>query len=162
MIHEVHGDILKSRAQAIAHGVAPGDPFNQGLALALRERWPAMVKDFRHYSHSHHPKPGDVWTWGGPGVRIANLMTQEEGPKRGNGHPGRASVENVNHALRRLRQVIDEEGYESVALPRIATGVGGLTWDDVKPLIDHHLGDLKTPIYVYTVYEKGVEAEEPN
>ena len=43
MITKVRGDILLSGAQAIAHGVAPHDHFNQGLALALRERHPADV-----------------------------------------------------------------------------------------------------------------------
>ena len=49
MIKEVHGDILLSSAQAIAHGIAPNDHFDNDLALALRERWPAMAKDFRHH-----------------------------------------------------------------------------------------------------------------
>lgn len=42
MIHYVSGDILLSKAAAIAHGVAPNDHMDHGLALALRERWPAM------------------------------------------------------------------------------------------------------------------------
>jgi O-acetyl-ADP-ribose deacetylase (regulator of RNase III) len=42
MIKEVSGDILLSKAQVIAHGVAPNDPFHNGLALQLREQWPAM------------------------------------------------------------------------------------------------------------------------
>ena len=50
MIHEVTGDILLTNAQAIAHGVAPGDHFDHGLALALRERWPDMARDFRRYA----------------------------------------------------------------------------------------------------------------
>lgn len=34
MIHEVAGDILLTKAQAVAHGVAPNDHFDSGLALA--------------------------------------------------------------------------------------------------------------------------------
>ncbi|MGV2462925.1 UNVERIFIED_CONTAM: Appr-1-p processing protein, partial [Pseudomonas aeruginosa] len=48
MIREVEGDILLSGAQVIAHGIAPQDHFDSGLALALRERWPSMVRDYRH------------------------------------------------------------------------------------------------------------------
>ena len=44
MIYEVSGDIVNSQAQVIAHVIAPGDHFNQGLALAIRERWPALAK----------------------------------------------------------------------------------------------------------------------
>lgn len=160
MIHEVQGDILLTGAQAIAHGVAPHDHFASGLALALRERWPAMVKDFRHYCHTDHAAPGGAWAWGGAGgVRIVNLLTQGAAPDE-KSKPQPAKLEHVNHALRALRKTIEEEKFTSVALPRLATGVGGLKWEDVRPLIQHHLGDLKIPIYVYTTYHKGMKAAE--
>jgi hypothetical protein len=46
-------------------------------------------------------------------------------------------------------------------LPRLATGVGGLQWSEVFPLIEQHLGDLSIPIYVYTTYHQGQQASEP-
>lgn len=164
MIHEVEGDILLSRAAVIAHGVAPHDHFASGLALALRERFPAMAKDFRHYCQVASPTPGAVWMWGGADAgggsrRIVNLMTQEpsEGP---GGLPGKASTPNVNHALRALAALTEKEAFASIALPRLATGVGGLDWPQVRPLIEQHLGGLRLPVFVYVTYRKGVQAEE--
>lgn len=160
MIKEVSGDILLTQAQVIAHGVAPGDSFNQGLAASLREQYPAMAKDFRHYCALSHPKPGEVWAWASAdGKRIVNLMTQEEAPSKG-ANPGKATTHNVNVALRSLRRLIEHEGFKSVALPRLATGVGGLAWKDVAPLIEQHLGDLEVPVYVYTTYHVGQKAVE--
>lgn len=159
MITKVHGDILLSRAQAIAHGVAPHDHFNQGLALALRERFPAMAKDFRHYCHQDNPKPGQAWLWAGPEKIIINLMTQEPAPDN-NVHPGSASTKNVNHALKELRTLIEKEAIGSIALPKLATGVGGLAWDEVEPLIIKHLGDLDISVILYETYEKGKKAIE--
>ncbi|MCA8966319.1 MAG: macro domain-containing protein [Planctomycetes bacterium] len=160
MLKEVSGDILLSQAAAIAHGVAPNDHFANGLALALRERWPAMAKDFRHYCHTQNPDAGGLWTWAGPGApRIVNLFTQAPAASHGQ-KPGRATVENVNHALRALRALVEKEGFESLALPRLATGVGGLDWADVKPLIEKHLGDLGIPVYVYVTYHAGQPAKE--
>lgn len=159
MIREVEGDILLTRAAALAHGVAPGDDFKSGLALSLRTQWPAMYSDFRHVCHTDHIGAGDVWSWGGPGgTRIIALLTQE--PSEGHGHPGRAKLKHVNHALKKLRAVIETEGYASVALPRLATGVGGLDWHDVRPLVERHLGDLDIPIYVYATYHPGQAAAE--
>ncbi len=160
MIHEVVGDILLTKAQAIAHGVAPGDHFEHGLALALREKWPVMVKDFRHYAHQCHPKPGELWEWGGVGgVRVFNLLTQ--GEHGGGGKPGPATEATVNHCLKRLRHELEKGEIKSLALPRLATGVGGLPWEKVKPLIEQYLGDLPIPVYVYTTYHKGQQATEP-
>ncbi|MCC6466229.1 MAG: macro domain-containing protein [Planctomycetes bacterium] len=164
MLHFVSGDILLSKAAAIGHGIAPNDDFKQGLALALRERFPSMVKDFRHYCHTNHPKAGTAWAWAGVGAdghatRVINLLTQEAALEHGQ-HPGRAKLENVNHALHALKKLIEQEKLASVALPRLATGVGGLEWKDVEPLLKKVLGDLKVPVYVYSEYKRGVAAKE--
>lgn len=159
MITKVRGDILLSDAQAIAHGVAPHDHFNQGLALALRERHPAMAKDFRHYCHQQNPKAGHAWLWAGPERVIINLMTQEPAPDN-KAHPGKATTHNINRALEELRGIIEKEGISSLALPRLATGVGGLEWSDVEPLIESHLGDLEIPVIVYETYDKDKKAAE--
>lgn len=126
MIREVEGDILLTKAQVVAHGVAPGDHFDSGLALSLRESWPAMVKDFRHFCQGRHPKAGEIWYWGGAeGPAIVNLMVQEAAYGHGE-KPGKATLEHVHHALKALVKLVAAEGITSLALPRLATGVGGL------------------------------------
>ncbi len=159
-IHEVSGDILLSKAGAIAHGVAPLDDFKQGLALSLREQWPGMYKDFRHFCQSTSPKSGQVWAWKGPNAPVIfNLLTQEPAP-HGQGHPGKATLPHVNHALQALKKEVVTQGVKSLAITRLATGVGGLKWEEVQPLIKQALGDLKIPVYVYSTYKKGIAAQE--
>jgi O-acetyl-ADP-ribose deacetylase (regulator of RNase III) len=91
---------------------------------------------------------------------IVNLMTQEPAPDE-KAHPGKATAHNVSHALKELRAILEKENISSVALPKLATGVGGLSWDEVEPLIESHLGDLGIPVIVYETYEKGAKASEP-
>ncbi len=161
MIHELNGDILLSGAKLIAHGVAPNDDFQHGLAQQLRERMPAMYKDFRHHCQTRHPKSGTLWDWTSPDGRlIVSLFTQEGAYNHGS-HPGKASLSHVNHALHALRAFVEKENISSIALPRLACGVTGLNWDEVKPLIQHQLGELAIPVYLYTGYKKGVKAIEP-
>lgn len=161
MIHELSGDILLSGAKAIAQGVAPNDDFHQGLALQLRERMPALYKDFRHYCQTQHPKSGELWTWmSSDSHYIVNLFTQEGAYDHGS-KPGHATLSHVNHALHALHAFALKEKVSSIALPRLACGVGGLDWSDVKPLIEKQLGELGIPIYIYTTYQKGVKANEP-
>ncbi|HOY05138.1 MAG TPA: macro domain-containing protein [Saprospiraceae bacterium] len=159
MIKEVTGDITLTKARAIAHGVAPNDHFDSGLALSLREAFPAMYKDFRHYCHQFSPKPGSAWVWSGVEHRIVNLFTQEA-PQTDRAHPGKATLANVGHALKELAHMIEKEGMESVAIPRLATGVGGLDWEEVKPLIFKHLDPLPVKVYLYSHFSKGVQAAE--
>jgi len=160
MIQYVTGDILLTDAEAIAHGIAPSDHFKQGLALSLREQWPALYKDFRHYCQMKHPVPGEVWSWKGVnGPYIISLMTQEA-PESHDSHPGKASLPNVNHALKNLSHEISEKGLKSVAISKLATGVGGLSWEDVKPMIEKYFSDSNAVVYVYETYAKDQKANE--
>ena len=165
MIHELTGDLLLSKADLIAHGVAPHDDFKNGFALALRQACPAIYKDFRHWCKMQNPKPGTLWLWQGVDptgrhVRFCALLTQEPAGREG-GHAGRAHTEHVNHALHELKKLVLKEKFTSVALPKLATGVGGLEWQHVLPLIRAQLGELKIPVLVYADFRPGVAANEP-
>ncbi len=164
MIKEVTGDILLSETEAIVHSVAPMDHFDSGLALSIRKLYPSLYKDFRHYCKLHHPKAGSVWRWEGLGenathVKIYNLMAQEEAVGH-NSHPGPATLSNVRHALKDLAKKVKKDKISSIALPRVATGVGGLDWADVQPLINEYLGELDIPVIVYSTYTADVKADE--
>ncbi len=160
MLKEVSGDILLSKAAAIVHSVAPLDHFNQGLSLSLRERWPALYKDFRHYCTTYHPKPGELWTWGGPEkIRIISLFTQSQALVEGQ-KPGKASLENLHHCLKSLKKEIDKEKFSSVAITRLACGVGGLAWPEVKHCIERDLSESKADIYLYSNYIMNQRASE--
>jgi O-acetyl-ADP-ribose deacetylase (regulator of RNase III) len=87
-------------------------------------------------------------------------MTQE-GEHHQGAKPGKATTAHVNHSLRRLRHELEKDEIKSIALPKLATGVGGLEWSEVLPLIRTNLGDLEIPVYVYSHYKKGVQANEP-
>ena len=67
----------------------------------------------------------------------------------------------MGHALRALHAYVEQEKIPSLALPRLATGVGGLDWKDVEPLVRQHLGGLEIPIFLYTTFRKDVAAAEP-
>lgn len=160
MLKEVTGDILLTDADVIVHGVAPNDHFDHDLSLSLKEQWPAMYKDFRHFCKVSHPKEGSLWTWATVNnKRIVNLFTQS-GDYSGSGKPGKAELKYINHALREFKALAKEEHFNSLAMPKIGTGVGGLDWEEVEPLIIKHLGDLDIPIYIYTTYHSGLKAQE--
>ena len=160
MIYQVEGDILLSKAQVLVHGVSVNDPMDKGLALALHQRYPAMHKDYHHWCHQHHPKSGDAWFWGGvDGVRIVSLITRE-GIDSHDHRLGKASVSNVSHCLKALVKMIETEKFSSIALPKLGTGLGGLDWQEVWPIIERSLGDLDIPVYVYSVYHSGKQAVE--
>jgi O-acetyl-ADP-ribose deacetylase (regulator of RNase III) len=161
MIREISGDILLSECTGLVHSIAPLDHFDSGLALGLREKYPEMVKGFRQYCHTHHPQTGEIWVWKSQDGRIIyNLLTQEAAPERSGGHPGKSSISNVEKSLKKLSKYIDDHPVDTIALPRIATGVGGLEWDDVRAAVLKHLGNTNTRIFIYDKYTKGQKGVE--
>jgi len=59
-----------------------------------------------------------------------------------------------------VKKIIGKEKFASVALPGLATGVGGLSWEEVLPLIKNQLGDLNANIYIYCEYLPAKQAQE--
>ena len=162
MIKEVKGDIMLSEAAVLVHSVAPIDHFDSGLALSIRDQYPEMVKEFRHHCRVHHPSPGEIFNWiGKDGKQIVSLMAQEPPPSsHGHANPGKATISHLDHSLKKLAKLIANDDIKSVALPKLATGVGGLKWEEVQASIIKYLGQVDVPVYLYTTYVKGVKASE--
>ena len=55
----------------------------------------------------------------------------------------------VDWGLEVLAEMIADKEIESIAIPPLGCGLGGLKWDTVKELIEEHLGDFNTVIEVY-------------
>ncbi|MBC7537756.1 MAG: macro domain-containing protein [Bacteriovorax sp.] len=162
MIKEVEGDIFFTKAHALAHGIAINDDFKHGLAAQLKEQWPALYKDFRHFCKTASPKEGDVWAWKGANTPVIfSLFTQAEASHEG-GHPPKASIQNLNHALKNLVKELDAQGISSVAVTKISTGVGGLDWKDVKGVIEKDLAHFEGKVFLYSSYKQKITASEEN
>jgi O-acetyl-ADP-ribose deacetylase (regulator of RNase III) len=77
---------------------------------------------------------------------VFNLGTQEKVWR------ARASFEAIEAALGRMRQRANRERSTSIAVPRIGTGYGGLSWKKVRALIEKVLGGWAGTLYVYENY----------
>ena len=160
MMKEVEGDILLSKSQALAHGVSIDDDFKSGLSLQLKVQWPALFKDFRTFCSSQSPKVGDVWSWQAPGTPlIFNLITQDA-IRPDEKTPSKASIPNLQLALRNLVKELQRKKINSLAITKIDTGLGGLDWKDVKVALQSDLSHYEGQISVYANYKSRVVAKE--
>lgn len=62
--------------------------------------------------------------------------------------------------IKNLAKFIETEKPQNVAIPKLATGVGGLEWNEVRQSIYKYLDALDTPVFLYTTYNKGIKAQE--
>lgn len=54
--------------------------------------------------------------------------------------------------LKRMREQADREGIQSIAMPRIGAGYGGLSWKKVRDIIETVFRDWQETLYVYEEY----------
>ena len=158
-LFEVCGDILLSPAQTIAHGVAPGENYPTGVALALRERWPDAVADFKAACRRDHLKPGAIHLWRGPDKWSLNLLTQDSAQRK-DVRETVAHAEYLREALRAAKRDLTSLGITSIAAPRLCAGHGKMKWIEVWGILQELWGSLPIPVFVYTDYKKGVACAE--
>src|SRR5262249_51336750 len=134
-----------------------------GIAKGFRERYPKMYEEYRSRCKAKPRQfnPGDAWVWkDNQRPWVFNLGTQE-----GYWH-ARASYEAIEESLTKMRALAEAEGVESIAMPRIGVGYGGLSWKKVRPIIERVFGDWTYTLVVYEEYAPkgskiGVEADTP-
>ena len=146
------GDIFYSKAQTIAHGCNCRGRMGAGIALEIKRRYPRMFKEYRRRCHKGLFAPGGYFLHKESTPWILNLATQ--------GTIDGAEAGHVERCFRELPQYYGQEGITSLAVPRIAAGLGGLEWQDVRRLICEILGPMTIPIFVYEDYQRGSRADE--
>lgn len=153
-IQSVAGDLFANAvgAQALAHGCNCQGSMGAGIATGFRQRYPEMYEEYRRRCKA---KPrqfnlGDAWLWkAAEQPWVFNLGTQERI------WHARASYEAIEAALASMKQQASQENVHSVALPRIGTGYGGLSWRKVRGILERVFSDWDGTIYVYDEFVPG-------
>ena len=117
-----------------------------GIAVGFRERYPEMYEEYRRRCKAlpREFNLGDSFLWKEENkARVFNLGTQERYWR------ARASYEAIEAALENMRAQAEAEGIQSIAIPRIGTGYGGLSWKKVRLVVEQAFGDWSGTLYVY-------------
>lgn len=141
MIIYRQGDLLASGLPALAHGCNCRGVMGAGIAAQFRAKFPGMYAEYRQLCKAGQLHPGATMRWQEPGVTIWNLMTQLD-PGRG------ASTDAIRIALDHMVTQAQGLGITEIGLPWIGCGIGGLTRDDVRPILARH-ADSPVTLAVY-------------
>ncbi len=139
MLTETTGDLFtvayELNVDAIAHGVNCQGAMHAGIADKFRRKWPDMFEQYRILCNNKNLKPGQAFIYKTNGKFIYNLATQQfVGPN--------AKLEYVHDAFTAMQIHALKNNVSSLAIPRIAAGIGGLNWDDVRNTIEHVCIDI--------------------
>lgn len=126
------GDLLKEKSDAIVNTVNCVGVMGKGIALQFKQRWPSNFKEYEAASKRKEIKIGkmfiyDLGEWEKPQY-IINFPTKVH-------WRGDSKLEYIKDGLRDLVKQVKRLGIESISLPPLGCGNGGLDWDDVRELI---------------------------
>ncbi len=140
MIRKVQGDLLKTDVQALVNTVNTVGVMGRGVALQFKRAYPENYKAYRKVCEQNQLRPGKLYTFNLNRLHnpryIINFPTKRH-------WKGKSRIEDIESGLNALVHEIDRLGIESIALPPLGCGLGGLDWNDVYRRIEEALGDLE-------------------
>lgn len=139
MIEYKKGNILKEDADAIINTVNCVGVMGRGIALQFKNAFPDNFKAYAEACKNDEVQPGEMFVFETlqltPPHYIINFPTKRH-------WRGKSRIEDIESGLNALKEVILERGIESVAIPPLGSGLGGLDWQQVRHRIEQTLADL--------------------
>ena len=143
MVTFVKGDIFKSPAQVLTNTVNCVGVMGKGVALEFKNRYPQMFNDYKSKCDQGNVKPGQPYLWEDDSAQVLNFPTKRNW--RDN-----SLLQDVEDGLKFIAGYYEQMGIQSIAMPALGCGLGGLKWSEVQPLIVKHLGSISDlDVYVY-------------
>jgi O-acetyl-ADP-ribose deacetylase (regulator of RNase III) len=143
--------IFNSTADVLVNPVNCRGVMGKGLALEFKRRFPECEGPYKSACESGQLRPGglvlvrlqvelEITSVRRPGIVL--FATKDH-------WRGRSKIEWIEHGLASLKQRYSTWGVRSMGVPALGCGLGGLRWEDVKPLVERYLEQEAVDVEVY-------------
>lgn len=144
MIIETTGNLLRDDAQALVNPVNTVGVMGKGLALQFKRAFPANFDAYAVACKEGRVEPGRVLAVPGEGGHwILNFPTKRHWREN-------SRLEDIREGLDDLARLAQELKLNSMAVPPLGCGNGGLPWNVVRGLIHEKLAGLTAQVRLYT------------
>lgn len=139
MIIYKQGNLLEDSAEALVNAVNTVGVMGGGIARQFKEKFPEMFIEYERACKNNEVKLGKMHVVKVDTVEgekyIINFPTLEHWSDQ-------SKLEDIVVGLEDLVRVVKEKKIQSIAIPPLGCGIGGLKWEDVRPLIEETFADL--------------------
>ncbi len=140
------GDLFNEAGiSAFAHGCDCAGGMSAGVAVAFKKRWPRMFDEYAVRCQDGRFKLGDVFVWNEGKETVYNLAIQEHWKTK-------AKYPALVTALEKMLPLAEAAGIETIALPRIGAGLGGLDFPRVKRILTDLSKASRVTLMVFDQY----------
>ena len=157
------GDLFFSNMQTLTVSVNTQGVMGKGLASRAKYQFPDVYVKYQDVCRSRQLKMGQPFLYKRD-IRLEEAFADESqtlNPEKLNGprwfllfatkehwrHP--SPLPGIKQGLNYLAQNYERLGMESLALPALGCGLGGLEWKDVGPMMCSALRNLKKQVVIY-------------
>lgn len=144
MLRLVETSVFNANAELLVNPINCMGVMGAGLALEFRLRFPAMFEDYVVRCERKEVRPGIPYLYRGDGhPAILNFPTKAHWK-----YPSR--LEWIDQGLVWFAENYRKLGVSSVAFPLLGCSKGGLQWQEVRPLMERHLGKVEVECLICT------------
>lgn len=133
MIEYKTGDLLAERADALVNTVNCVGVMGRGIALQFKKAWPENFKAYAAACKREEVCPGRMFVYDtgrlSPPRYIINFPTKRH-------WRGKSKIEDIESGLSALVEEIQSRSIQSIAIPPLGAGLGGLDWSRVREFIE--------------------------
>ncbi len=155
MITYRKGDILGSDTEAVVNTVNCVGVMGRGIALQFKNAYPANFKAYEAACKRQEVQPGRMFVFDtgqlGRPRYIINFPTKRH-------WRGKSRIEDIEVGLEALVAEVRSRAIHSISIPPLGSGLGGLSWGQVRPLIERAAAKL-TGVEV-VVFEPGLASSD--
>ncbi len=136
------GDIFDSKAHVIVNTVNCKGVMGKGLALAFKQRYPAMFPVYQQECKTGKLHIGRPTLYKQSTPWILNFPTKDHWKPP-------SKIEYLEKGLEYFVANYKKAGIKSIAFPKLGAQNGKLPWDEVGPLMARYLSQLDIDVYIY-------------
>lgn len=155
MITYVKGDLFNSPAKIIVNTVNTVGLMGKGVALEYKKRYPEMFAEYQKLCEDKKLDIGQLFLWRKSDKWVLLFPTKKHWRNP-------SDLAYIEQGLIKFSQNWDKMNANSIAFPRLGCGNGGLSWSEVKPLMEKYLIDLPMQVYIYVDYYNDPIPEHKN
>lgn len=160
MIEETKGNLLKSDAEALVNTVNCVGFMGKGIALQFKKAFPQNFDAYENACKKNEVQVGKMFVWESSDLfnkkTIINFPTKRH-------YRGNSQIEDIKNGLHALVQEVQQRNIRSIAVPPLGCGLGGLLWDEVKPLIISAFDQLpEVRVLLYSPSKEPTASERVN
>ena len=155
MIRYTTGNILDADAEALVNTVNCVGIMGRGIALQFKNAFPQNFKAYAAACARKAVEPGRMFVFDTGELTLPRYIINFPTKRHWR---GKSRIEDIVLGLDALVAEVRQRAIRSIAVPPLGSGLGGLDWAAVRPLVERAMSDL--PDVDVRVYEPGVASQD--